>query len=142
MMNYMNSRAVMQWGPMVARALLAIVFIFAGFGKITGFAMTTGYIASVGLPMPQVLNVLAIIIEIGAGLMLLTGFMARFAAKMLFVFTLIATVFFHNNFADQMQLMMALKNLAIMGGLLLVMMHGSGPMSLRPDTAADQQNHV
>ena len=126
----MNGAAVQHYGPFVARVLLSIIFLFAGFGKITGFAMTVGYIASVGLPMPQVLAVLAIIIEVGGGLMLLSGFIRRCAAELLFVFTLLATVIFHSNLADQMQLIMALKNLSIMGGLLLIMVHGSGPVSV------------
>jgi len=126
----MNNRAVSEWAPLIARILLSAVFIYAGWGKIVGFAATVGYIGSVGLPMPTVLAVLAIIFEVGGGLMLLTGFMGRIAAKMLFVFTLLATVFFHTNWADQMQMMMALKNLAIMGGLLMVFVHGSGPKSI------------
>ena len=155
----MNSRAVFNWGPLVARVFLSALFIFAGVGKITGFAGTVGYIASVGLPAPSLLAVLTIIVEVGGGLMLLTGFMGRIAAKLLFGFTLLATIFFHINFADQMQTVMALKNLAIMGGLLMVFVHGTGPMSLRclcakcgncgkchycedGKCAANSQNHV
>ena len=126
----MNNKAVLHWSPFVARVLLAILFLFAGFGKIMGFSMTVGYIASVGLPMPTVLAVLSIIIEVGGGLMLVSGFMARIAAKVLFFFTLLATIFFHNNFGDQMQVLMALKNLSIMGGLLMVFVHGPGPISM------------
>lgn len=126
----MNNRAVSEWAPLIARILLSAVFIYAGWGKIVGFAATVGYIGSVGLPLPTVLAVLAIIFELGGGLMLLTGFMGRIATKMLFVFTLLATVFFHTNWADQMQMMMALKNMAIMGGLLMVFVHGSGPKSI------------
>jgi len=129
--SYMHNRAVMHWGPLVARVLLSTLFIIAGFQKITGFAMTVGYISSVGLPMPEVLTVLAIIIELGGGIMLLTGFMGRLAAKVLFFFTLLATVFFHTNWADQTQMVMALKNFSIMGGLLMVYVYGTGPMSVR-----------
>jgi putative oxidoreductase len=130
MMEYMNSRVVMQWGPLVARVLLGTVFIIAGVGKIAGFTMTAGYIASVGLPMPALLTMLTIIVEVGAGLMLVTGIMGRIAAKVLFIFTLLATIFFHNNLGDQLQMMMALKNLSMMGGLLMVFIHGTGPMSV------------
>lgn len=121
------------WGPVVGRALLALVFIIAGFGKITGFAGTVGYIASVGLPMPEVLTILAIIVELGGGLMLLAGFWGRYAAEALFFFTVLATVLFHNNIADQMQATMALKNIAMMGGLLMVMVYGTGAMSWRKE---------
>jgi len=130
MHGYMNHRAVSEWGPLIARTLLSIVFIYAGWTKITGFAGVVGYISSVGLPLPEVLAVLAIIVEVGGGLMLLTGFMGRIAAKALFGFTLLATVFFHTAWSDPMQMTMALKNMAIMGGLLMVFVHGSGPKSI------------
>ncbi|MEK7628741.1 MAG: DoxX family protein [Patescibacteria group bacterium] len=127
----MHSSMIKQWVPLIARILLGGLFVFAGWGKIVGFTATAGYIASVGLPMPSVLTVLAIIIELGGGLMLIAGFMARLASWMLVVFTLIATALFHNNFADQMQLMMALKNLSITGGLLLLAVNGPGPKSMK-----------
>lgn len=142
-MEYMQGLAMQKWAPVVARVLLALVFIMAGIGKITGFAGTAGFISSVGLPMPEVLTILAIIVELGGGLLLLFGYMGRIAAKSLFVFTLIATVIFHNNLADQMQVTMALKNLAIMGGLLLVMLHGSGPLSVKgDDVVGSTMNHA
>lgn len=125
----MNNPAVAHWTPLVARVLLSAVFLAAGFQKVTGFAGTVSYIASVGLPMPEVLAVLAIIIELGGGVMLLIGFMGRLAAKGLFFFTLLTTIFFHNNIADQIQVALAMKNLAIMGGLLMIFTHGTGPVS-------------
>ena len=131
MLSHMHSRAVMHWGPFVGRVLLSIIFIAAGFQKLTGFSGAVGYIASAGLPMPEVLAVLAIIIELGGGLMLLTGFMARVAAKALFFFIIIVTVVYHNFFNDPTQMIMALKNLGLMGGMLMVFVHGPGPVSLR-----------
>ena len=136
MMGFFEGNAMKQWGPLVARVLLALVFIIAGVGKLTGFAGTVGYIASVGLPMPEVLAILTIIVEIAGGIALAIGFMGRMAAMLLFVFTFLATVVFHNNLGDQMQNTMALKNLAMMGGLLLVMIYGSGPKSMKSETAS------
>lgn len=82
---------------LLGRLLLAYVFIPAGIGKLgAGFAGTVGYIASKGLPMPEVLAVLAIVVEIGAGIALLVGFKTRWAALLLALFTLGAAVFFHN----------------------------------------------
>lgn len=132
-LKYLNGGVMEQWGPVVGRALLALIFIVAGFGKITGFAGTVGYIASVGLPIPEVLAILAAIVELGGGLMLLTGFWGRHAAAALFIFSLLATILFHNNFSDQLQVTMALKNLAMMGGLLMVMVYGTGAMSWRKE---------
>ena len=119
-----------QYLPVVGRALLALIFIIAGTMKIFGFAGTVGYIASVGLPMPEVVAVLTIVLEVGAGLALLVGFHARTAAWVLALFTLLATVLFHRNLADQMQMTLALKNLAMLGGLLYVAKYGAGAWSM------------
>ena len=120
---------------LIGRLLLAYLFIPAGIGKIGGFAGTTGYIASKGLPMPEVGAALAIVIEIGLGLLLLVGFQTRWAALILSLFTLAAGFFFHNYWAvpaDQamMQSLLFNKNLAIVGGLLAFAAFGAGAFSL------------
>ena len=124
----------------VGRLLLALLFLPAGLSKITGFAGTVGYIASKGLPMPTVAAVVAIIIEVVAPLALLAGFGTRWAALVLAGFTVIATFIFHNFWAmpaeqAQNQMIHFMKNLAIMGGLLYVVVHGSGHLSVERDTA-------
>ena len=81
---------------LIGRLLLAYFFIPAGIGKIGGFAGTVGYIASKGLPLPEVGAVLAIIVEVGVGLMLLLGFKTRWAALILMVVTLAASVVVNN----------------------------------------------
>jgi putative oxidoreductase len=115
--------------PLIARVLLAAIFVLAGINKVFGFAGTAGYIASVGMPLPELMAVGAIIVEIVGGVMLALGYKARHAALALAGFTLVATAIFHNNWADQMQMLMALKNIAIIGGLLMVYSFGSGPKS-------------
>ena len=121
---------------LIGRLLLAYVFIPAGFGKLgAGFAGTVGYIASKGLPMPEVLAVAAIIVEIGAGIALLVGFQTRWAALLLALFTAAAALFFHNYWgvpADQqmVQQLMFGKNLGIVGGLLAFAAFGAGALSL------------
>jgi putative oxidoreductase len=124
-----------RFGPLVGRVLIALIFVLSGFGKVTGFENTVGYIASKGLPLPQVAAIGAIVIELGGGLMLILGWRARCAAAAMFVFTGIAAFAFHNFWTfppDQMQNMQIhfLKNLSMMGGLLYVVVHGSGPFSL------------
>jgi putative oxidoreductase len=106
--------------PLIGRVMLAAIFVLAGINKVFGFAGAVGYIASVGLPFPELMAVGAIIIEIGAGVALIVGVKARTAALVLAAFTLVATALFHNNWADQVQMLMALKNIAIIGGLLFV----------------------
>ena len=120
---------------LIGRLLLAYFFIPAGIGKITGFAGTVGYIASKGLPLPEVGAVLAIIVEVGVGLMLLLGFKTRWAALILMVFTLAASLFFHNYWAlpeaqAAMQKLMFNKNLGVAGGLLAFAAFGAGAFSL------------
>lgn len=124
-----------RFGPLLGRLLMAFIFLFAGVGKITGFEGTVGYIASKGLPLPEVAAVGAIVVEVGGSIMLIVGWNARVAAAALFVFTAMTALFFHNFWAvpaDQAQNQMIhfMKNAAMMGGLLYAVVHGSGPISL------------
>ncbi|KQP09109.1 DoxX family protein [Pseudorhodoferax sp. Leaf265] len=120
---------------LVGRILIAVLFIPAGFGKLTGFAGTVGYIGSAGLPLPQVGAALAIVVELGLGLALLVGFKTRLAALVLAVFTLAASFFFHNYWAvpadkAMVQQLMFMKNVAIAGGLLAFVAFGAGRFSV------------
>lgn len=124
-----------QYAPLVGRALLSSIFVIAGWGKITGFSGTAAYMASKGMPMPDVLLVPTIIIELGGGLMLLLGWKARWAALAIFLFVIPTTLIFHAFWAVdaaqvQNQMINFMKNLAIMGGMLYVVAYGSGPCSL------------
>jgi putative oxidoreductase len=120
---------------LIGRQLLALLFIPAGISKISGFEGTVGYIASVGLPLPALAAVGTIALEIGAGLMLALGWKTRWAALALAAFTLLATVIFHNFWAmpaDKafVQQLMFFKNIAVVGGLLVVAAFGAGRLSL------------
>lgn len=120
---------------LIGRVLLALMFVLSGFGKIGDFAGTAGYIGSVGLPMPQVLAALAIAVEVGAGIALIIGFKARWAALALAVFTVAAAVLFHNYWAmppaqQMMQQISFMKNIAVTGGLLMVVAFGPGAWSV------------
>jgi putative oxidoreductase len=119
----------------VARVLLALMFILAGYPKLMNVAGTAGYIASVGLPLPSVLAVAAGVIELVAGIALLIGFQARWAGLVLALFTVVASLLFHNFWAmpaEQagMQQLMFLKNMAVTGGLLYVFAFGAGAFSV------------
>ena len=122
-------------GPLVGRILIALIFVHSGYGKLTGFEGSVGYIASKGLPLPQLAAVGAIIVELGGGLLLVAGWKARWAAAALFVFTAVAALLFHNYWAappDQVQNQMIhfMKNVSMLGGLLYVFVHGPGPLSV------------
>ena len=94
--------------------------------KFINIEMVTGYIATVGLPMAAVIFWVSTLVEVGAAIALILGFKTKIAAWALFVFTALTIVFFHNQLGDQAQLTMALKNLAIMGGLLFVIAYEAG----------------
>jgi putative oxidoreductase len=114
---------------LVGRILLAVIFIKSGWGKIGGFEGTAGYMASKGLPLVPVLLALTILIELGGGLLLAIGYKARWAALVIFLFLIPVTFIFHP-FTDPAQVNAFMKNVAIMGGMLVVFAFGPGALSL------------
>lgn len=115
---------------LLGRILLSIMFILAGFGKLTAIGGTAGYFGSLGLPLPNVTAVVVGLVELLGGLAVLVGFQTRIAALVLAVFTLAATAVAHLNFADQMQVLLLQKNLCITGGFLVLAAVGAGALSL------------
>lgn len=120
---------------LVGRILLALLFIPAGVGKLTGFAGTVAYTASAGVPLPQVAVALALLVEIVGGLALLLGWQTRWAALALALFTLVASFFFHKFWAlpaEQagMQQLLFYKNIAVAGGLFAFAAFGAGALSV------------
>lgn len=118
------------WVPLVGRVLISLLFLFAAFGKITGFEQTVGYIGTSFLPAPQLMAVLAILFEGLGGLSILLGYKTAYGAKALILFLLVAIVGFHLNWSDPMQIMNTLKSLAMVGGLTFLVLHGPGELSL------------
>ena len=122
-------------GLLLGRCLLGLIFILSGSGKIAGFTATAGYMASKGLPLPEILLIPTILIELGGGLLLVLGYQTWWAALALFLFLIPVTLLFHNFWAaapDQVpnQMIHFEKNLAIMGGMLYVVFMGAGRYSL------------
>lgn len=120
---------------LVGRIMIAYLFIPAGFGKLMGFAGTVGYINSVGLPLPQVGAVIAIVVELGLGIALLLGYKTRIVAIVMALFTVAAALFFHKYWSapDAMKMMQTInfnKNIAIAGGLLAIAGFGAGRLSI------------
>jgi putative oxidoreductase len=120
---------------LVGRVLLASLFLISGFDKIGAFAGTAGAIASKGLPLAEVLAAATIAFEIGGGLLLIIGLKARWVAAAFAAFTLVATFLFHAYWAAPeaqqfVQKLMFLKNLSIVGGLLMVVAFGPGRWSV------------
>lgn len=127
--------AVKQYGPLGGRILLALIFLVSGYGKLTGFDGTVGYIAASGMPLPQLAAIGAIVVELGGAILLIVGWQARWAAAAIFLFLIPTTLIFHNFWAAdaaqvQGQTIHFLKNVCIMGGMLYVMAFGAGPLSV------------
>jgi putative oxidoreductase len=115
---------------LAGRILLSILFIHAGFGKLTAIGGTAGWFASIGLPAPTAVAVLVGLLEFFGGLAILAGFQTRHFAIAIAAFTIGASLIAHTNFADQIQQLMFLKNLSITGGLLVLAAFGPGALSI------------
>ncbi len=115
---------------LAGRVLLSILFIIAGFSKLTAISGTAGWFASIGLPMPTATTVVVGLVELLGGLAVLVGLKTRITAIVLAVFVLAATAIAHLDFSQAGNALMLQKNLAITGGLLLLAVLGAGLLSI------------
>lgn len=111
------------------RVLLASLFLISGIGKLMAPAATKAYIASAGVPVPELAYLLALGVELGLATVLIAGYRTRLVALLMALFTLATALFFHTHFGDQNQMIHFLKNVAITGGLLQVAAYGAGSLS-------------
>ena len=130
----MNSN-VTNAAALAGRILLAVIFVISGYGKIGGFQGVVGYIGSKGLPMPEVLAALTIALELGGGLLLMLGWKVRWVAVLFFLWLIPTTLIFHRFWGIdaaqvQAQQINFLKNVSIMGGMLLAFAYGPGAWSV------------
>ena len=116
--------------PFAGRLLLGLPFAMSGLGKLAAIGPTTELIRAAGLPLPPAALAVAVIIELGGGLLLVAGFRVRIAAIALALFSFATAVSFHTNFADQNQMIHFLKNVMIAGGLLQIAAFGAGALSI------------
>jgi putative oxidoreductase len=127
-----SSRSIV---PLVGRFLISIIFILGGLSKIGAFSMYAGFVAVAHLPLPKVSLAIAIVIELLGGLAILVGLYTRFTAWVVFLYLIPTTILFHNFWAFQgaariENLVNFEKNLAIMGGLLILATFGAGAYSV------------
>ncbi len=113
---------------LAGRILLAVLFIPAGFSKIGGYEGTQGYMEAMGVP--GMLLPLVILLEIGGGILLIAGFQTRWVALALAGFSVVAAFLFHYQPAEQMQMILFMKNIAVAGGFLLLVAKGAGAYSV------------
>lgn len=136
--------AVESYTALAGRALLSLIYLISGWGKLTDRTGTIQYIESAGLPLASLAYLVALICELGGGLAVLVGFKARFASAVLSAFTIAAAIGFHSNFADPNMTIHFMKNLAIAGGFLMIVAFGPGALSLdarTPRGAAETPFH-
>src|SRR5258706_15558527 len=114
----------------VGRLLIAGLFLISGLGKIAAPALTQGYIASAGLPFPLLAYLVAIVVEVGGGILLILGYQSRIVASVMAAYTVAAALGFHRDFADQNAMAHFLKNISITGGLLQIVALGAGTFSI------------
>jgi putative oxidoreductase len=122
--------------PLLGRILIGALFLTAGVRKLMGVAGAAAYFAKLGFPAPEVMAYLAILIEIGGGLLLIIGWKTRLISWILIAFVVIATGMAHRfwEFTDpgqyNAQLNNFLKNIAVIGGLLMYVNYGAGSASV------------
>lgn len=142
-----NENAAWDGLALLGRLLIAYMFVPSGWGKLMGFAGTAGYIASKGVPLPEVCAAIAVAAELGLGLLLLVGWQTRWAALGLAIFVAVITPIFHNYWGvpDAQVMMQKLnftKNLAIVGGLLAFATLGAGRFSIEGRGAGARRDRV
>lgn len=113
---------------LAGRIMMSIIFILAGVGKVMDPAGTTGYMEAMGVPSALLWPTAAL--EILGGIAIAVGFKTRYAAYALAGFSIAAAVLFHRNLADQMQMILFLKNIAMAGGLLILATGGKTAFSV------------
>lgn len=115
------------WADLAARIFLATLFVVAGLGKIQGYDGVAGYMQSMGVPGSLLPFVIAL--ELAGGLAIAVGYRTRLVAFLLAGFSLLSGLVFHSPL-DPSEQTQFLKNLAIAGGFLLLVVHGAGKFSL------------
>ncbi len=113
---------------LLGRVMLALIFVIAGVGKLTDPAGTAGYMQAMGVPTLLLWPTIAL--ELLGGLAVAVGFKTRYAAFALAGFSVLTAIIFHSNFAEQMQSILFLKNIAMAGGLLLLAVGGKTAYSV------------
>lgn len=113
---------------LVSRVLLAILFVVAGYGKIKGYDATAGYMES--MHVPSLLLPLVILLELGGGIAIILGFLTRFTAVSIGVFSILAALIFHTDLSNETNQIMLMKDFGLAGGFFLLASIGAGKISV------------
>jgi putative oxidoreductase len=124
----------MEWlkafGILIGRILLILIFLQSGIGKIGNFEGTAKFMASNGVPYANFFLVGAILFELVGSIAVILGYFTRFGALLILIFLIPTTLIFHTNFADQVQMIMFMKNVSMFGGCLILLSQGPGRLSI------------
>ena len=129
-MNATTANAATRFLPFAGRLLIGGIFLMSGLSKLPAYSYITAAISGAGLPFAPLGFAVAVIVEIGLGLLVAIGYRTRAAAFGLAIWCLVTAIFFHRNFADQNMMIHFLKNLMMAGGLLQIVHFGAGAVSL------------
>ena len=113
---------------LVGRIFISLVFLLSGFNKIGNYEGTIGWMESFG--MPGIFLIPAIILEVGAPILIIIGYKVKISAALLSLFCIATAVIFHNDFSNQMQFISFMKNIALAGGFLFLVVNGAKDFSL------------
>jgi putative oxidoreductase len=113
---------------LTGRVLISLIFLLSGINKIGNYEGTVGWMESLGVP--GIFLIPAIILEIGAPISIMIGYKVKVSAALLSIFCIATAVIFHNNFSDQMQFISFMKNIALAGGFLFLVVNETKDFSL------------
>ena len=113
---------------LIGRIFISLVFLSSGFNKIGNYEGTIGWMETFG--MPGIFLIPAIILEVGAPILIIIGYKVKISAALLSLFCIATAVIFHNDFSNQMQFISFMKNIALAGGFLFLVVNGAKDFSL------------
>ena len=113
---------------LVGRIFISFVFLLSGFNKIGNYEGTIGWMESFG--MPGIFLIPAIILEVGVPILIIIGYKVKISAALLSLFCIATAVIFHSDFSNQMQFISFMKNIALAGGFLFLVINGAKEFSL------------
>ena len=113
---------------LIGRVFISLVFLLSGFNKIGNYEGTIDWMESFG--MPGIFLIPAIILEVGAPILIIIGYKVKISAALLSLFCIATAVIFHYDFSNQMQFISFMKNIALAGGFLFLVVNGAKDFSL------------
>ena len=113
---------------LIGRVFISLVFLLSGFNKIGNYEGTVGWMESLG--MPGIFLIPAIALEIIAPIFIIIGYKVKISAALLSLFCIATAIIFHNDFSNQIQFISFMKNIALAGGFLFLVVNGAKDFSL------------